>query len=177
MLLRQSGFLLHKFIREEIEPLSKPIKLVDVKKHLTDEEKAQRKDMQQALFEYPQLKDEAPSWLKGSALNEWERIVPYLKANTPISELDRALLADYCRSYSIVQTCNNDIIKHGVVITNKETGVKKKNPYYEIMSQSIKDMKMIAVELGMTINSRAKLEMNKAKNDKPADEFEALLDG
>ena len=41
----------------------------------------------------------------------------------------------------------------------------------------MKDMKAIANDLGMSINSRAKLEMNKAKNDKPKDEFEALLDG
>lgn len=133
--------------------------------------------MKQALFTYPELKSDPPDWLTGSALSEWNRIVPYLKANTPVSELDRALLADYCRCYGVVQTCNNQIAKYGLVITNKETGIKKKNPYYEIMSQAIKDMKMIATELGMTINSRAKLEMNKAKNDKPKDEFEALLDG
>ncbi|MCI1633694.1 MAG: phage terminase small subunit P27 family [Liquorilactobacillus nagelii] len=158
--------------------MSRNIKLLkDIKSHLNNEEIAQRKDMETALFNYPQLKDDPPDWLKGRALTEWKRVVPYLKANTPISELDRGLLADYCRCYSIVQTCETDITKHGLVLTNKETGIKKKNPYYEIMSQAMKDMKMISVELGMTINSRAKMELNKQKQDKPKDEFEALLDG
>ena len=151
--------------------------LSTLKGHLTNEERAQRKDAETALFDYPVLDLTPPDWLHDRALTEWQRVSPYLKANTPISELDRGLLADYCRCYGIVQTCNNQISKYGLVITNKETGIKKKNPYYEIMSQAIKDMKMIATELGMTINSRAKLEMNKAKNDKPKDEFEAMLDG
>ena len=150
-------------------------KLADMTKHLTNEEIEQRKDMEKSLFEYPELGNKAPDWLSGRALTEWNRIVPYLKQNTPVSELDRSLLATYCKLYSVVQTCNTDITKHGLVITNKDNGSKKKNPYIEIMSTAIKDMKAIANDLGMTISSRARMELHKAKSDKPKDEYEAML--
>lgn len=151
--------------------------LSTLKKHLTNEERDQRKDAETALFDYPVLDLTPPDWLHDRALTEWQRVVPYLKSNTPISELDRAMLASYCRAYATVQTAEADLRKHGLVQTNKETGSRKPNPYVAIQSQAMKDMKAIANDLGMSINSRAKLEMNKAKNDKPKDEFEALLDG
>lgn len=43
------------------------------------------------------------------------------------------------------------------------------------MSQSIRDMKSIAIELGMTIQARAKMELNSSKDKQPQDEFEAML--
>lgn len=155
--------------------MGRKIKLLDnMDKHLTNEEKAQRKDLQQALFEYPKLNAKAPDWLSGRALTEWNRIVPLLRKETPISELDRSLLATYCRLYAAIQTCNDDIKKHGLVITTDNV-TRKKNPYVDIMSQSIKDMKSIAVELGMTIQARAKMELKKSKSDQPQDKFEAML--
>lgn len=106
--------------------MGRKIKLLDnMDKHLTNEEKAQREDLQQALFEYPRLNAKAPDWLTGRALTEWNRIVPLLRKETPISELDRSLLASYCRLYAAVQTCSDDIKKHGLVITT-DNGSKKK---------------------------------------------------
>lgn len=156
--------------------MSRNVKSLDnMRKHLTNSEIDQRKDSEQALFDYPKLQNEPPEWLYGRALTEWQRVVPYLKSNTPISELDRAMLASYCRSYAIVQAADVDIKKHGLVQTNKETSSRKPNPYVAIQSQALKDMKSIANDLGMTLSSRARMELNKAKSDKPQDEYEAML--
>lgn len=156
--------------------MSRNVKPLDsMRKHLTNNEIDQRKDSEQALFDYPQLQDEPPEWLHDRALTEWQRVVPYLKSNTPISELDRAMLASYCRSYATVQTAEADIRKHGLVQTNKETGSRKPNPYVAIQSQALKDMKSIANDLGMTLSSRARMELNKAANNQPRDEYEAML--
>lgn len=149
--------------------------LANMSKNLTNEEIAERKDAEKALFNYSELQDEPPKWLHGSALTEWKRIVPLLKQDTPISSLDVGLIAAYCKSYQTAQTCETDIKKHGLVLTNPDTGNKKKNPYYEIQSQAFKDMKMIAGELGLSLNSRQRLELNKAKAKEPVDEFEELL--
>ncbi|MBX0343183.1 phage terminase small subunit P27 family, partial [Lactiplantibacillus plantarum] len=102
--------------------------LASMKKHLTNDERDQREDAEKALFDYPVLDLTPPDWLHDRALTEWQRVVPYLKSNTPISELDRAMLASYCRAYATVQTCENDIRKNGLVQTNQETGVRKANP-------------------------------------------------
>lgn len=152
------------------------IKLLgDSKGHVTQEQRAQHRDARKALFDYSELQDDPPKWLQGAALTEWNRIVPLLKKDTPVSDLDAGLIGAYCRCYQTAQTCEMDLRKHGLVITNKETGAKKKNPYYEIQSQAFKDMKMIAGELGLSLNSRQKLELNKAKSKDTSDPFEALL--
>jgi len=108
-------------------------------------------------------------------LTEWQRVAPYLKANTPISELDRAMLASYCRAYATIQTCENDIRKNGLVQTNQETGARKPNPYVALQSQAMKDLKSLANDLGMSLSSRARMELNKQKDDAPEDSFEAML--
>ena len=159
----------------EVKSLSN-IKLVgDSKGHVTREQRAQHKDARKALFDYSELNEQPPKWLQGAALTEWKRIVPLLKKDTAVSDLDAGLIGAYCRAYQTVQTCEIDLKKHGLVITNPETGIKKKNPYYEIQSQAFKDMKMIAAELGLSLNSRQKLELNKAKSKDTSDPFEALL--
>ena len=156
--------------------MGRKMKLLDeMSSHLTNEEKAKKKDIQEALFNYSELQDEAPRWLKGRALTEWKRIVPLLKKDTPISALDVGLLAGYCRAYGIVQTANDGIKKSGLVVTNPETGTKKKNPYFEIQSQAFKDMKMFASELGLSLNSRQKLETSKANKKDESDPFARML--
>ncbi|MGJ3734814.1 phage terminase small subunit P27 family [Lactiplantibacillus plantarum] len=149
--------------------------LASMKKHLTNDERYERKDAEKALFDYPVLDLTPPDWLHDRALTEWQRVAPYLKANTPISELDRAMLASYCRAYATVQTCENDIRKNGLVQTNQETGVRKANPYVALQSQAMKDMKAIANDLGMSLSSRARMELNKQKDETPEDTFEAML--
>ena len=149
--------------------------LASMKKHLTNEERDQREDAEKVLFDYPTLESAPPDWLHDRALTEWRRVVPYLKENTPISELDRAMLASYCRAYATIQTCENDIRKNGLVQTNQKTGVRKPNPYVALQSQAMKDLKALANDLGMSLSSRARMELNKQKDDKPEDTFEAML--
>ena len=149
--------------------------LASMKKHLTNDERDQRKDAETALFDYPSLDLTPPDWLHDRALTEWQRVAPYLKANTPISELDRAMLASYCRAYATIQTCENDIRKNGLVQTNQKTGARKPNPYVALQSQSMKDLKSLANDLGMSLSSRARMELNKQKDETPEDSFEAIL--
>lgn len=149
--------------------------LETVKSHLSEEEKFQRKDMQASMFAYPELNVTPPGWLHGSAITEWNRVVPYLKANTPISELDRSLLATYCEDYRLIQAAEADLKKHGIVQTGK-TGVRKKNPYVDVLSTATKDLKSLANDLGMSIGSRARMELNKAKTkETPKDKFEEAM--
>lgn len=149
-------------------------KLSETKKHLTDEQKAQKQQAEQALTEYTELDDKPDSTLEGRALDEWNRIVPLLKADTPVSELDRAMITNYCQLVSTIAEASDNINEHGAVITTA-TGTVKANPAVNVRSQAIRDMKQTASELGLSINSRYKLELNKQQDKDSSDPYEQML--
>lgn len=151
--------------------MGKKIKLVEpTKAHISKAERLEREAMKDELFEYPELNTKPPMFLTGEALKEWNRVIPLLKNDVPISELDYSLIASYCVAVGTVIECQNDINKRGVIIA--ESG--KSNPSVRMQSQAIKDMRMLANSLGMSLDSRMKLALNKAK-EKPVDPFESLL--
>lgn len=149
--------------------------LADTRKHYTNDEKKQHIQVENALLNnYPELKEEAPEWLTGNALKEWQHLTPYLKANTPISDMDTGLLASYCVLYATIQDTQSDIDKLGTTYVDEATGTLKTNPAIRVQLQAIKDLKAVANDLGLSISSRARLELNKAKNE-PSDPFKELL--
>lgn len=147
----------------------------ETKKNFTLEEKAQRKEAKQEMFKYESLQSEPPKWLPPSAKSEWERIVPFLKADYPLAETDYGMLITYCLAYSRIKTAENEIKKYGTFITGA-TGVKKANPAVRVQSKAMADMKSASNALGMTLESRAKLALNKAKTEVKADPFQELME-
>uniref|UniRef100_UPI00403F75DC P27 family phage terminase small subunit n=1 Tax=Lentilactobacillus hilgardii TaxID=1588 RepID=UPI00403F75DC len=74
-----------------------------------------------------------------------------------------------------MQAAEADLKKHGIVQTGK-TGVRKKNPYVDVLSTATKDLKSLANDLGMSIGSRARMELDKAKTkETPKDKFEEAM--
>ena len=68
--------------------MSRNVKVLgEMTKHLTNEEKAQRRDMEKALDQYSKLDVTPPEWLTDYALAEWKRVTPILLEETPISDL------------------------------------------------------------------------------------------
>ncbi|HBH5872683.1 TPA: P27 family phage terminase small subunit, partial [Enterococcus faecium] len=49
------------------------------------------------------------------------------------------------------------------------------NPAVRVQSQAMSDLKKQATSLGMTLESRSKLALNKVKNDEPEDPFKELM--
>lgn len=146
------------------------IKLVEpTKAHMSKVERLEREEMQKELFEYAELNVTPPKHLIGEALKEWERIVPYIKKDVPVSELDYSLLASYCTAVGTIVECQNDINGRGLVLPDG-----KANPAYRMQSQAIKDMRMLANALAISLDGRMKLALNKVK-EKPVDPFESLI--
>ncbi|MEG7637210.1 phage terminase small subunit P27 family [Enterococcus casseliflavus] len=148
--------------------------LEDVKMHLSTEQKAQREDAKKDLFEHKELVSTPPTWLPQSAISEWERLVPVMKNDFPLSETDFGMLVSYCLAFSRIKTAEAEIRRSGTYIVNDETGKKIVNPAVRVQSQAMKDMKQAASALGMTLEARAKLALNKAKNE-TVDPFEELI--
>ncbi|WP_353990029.1 phage terminase small subunit P27 family [Pediococcus argentinicus] len=144
--------------------------------HATQKELNARTDAKEALNGYPKLVTVPPKSVKAVALDEWKRIVPLLNANTNISDLDLRTVEIYCNAVAMYEKAQNQINSRGLVITTK-TGTQKANPYLKAQSEAVDRINKCAKELGLTISSRARIEVNKAKKkSKPRDKFEAILE-
>ena len=87
---------------------------------------ADRRDMEESLFTYQELVDQPPAWLDDYAVTEWQRIVPLLKKDIPVSELDAALIASHCQAYSDIQKAAELIQEQGMMV--ETTDSVKANP-------------------------------------------------
>ncbi|MDK1740084.1 phage terminase small subunit P27 family [Dellaglioa algida] len=150
--------------------LGRPVKLTGYDGDLTKQVKANKKQAQTVLFNYKKLSSNPPDYLKGEALKEWKRVVPLLKKDTPISELDRMVIINYCQTAGIIVDCQKYINENGMF---EDDG--RKNNYLLTQQQAMRDCKSYATTLGMTLESRSKLEYGKAKNTTPDDPFKELL--
>ena len=157
--------------------MSKPIKLLEeVSMNISNEEKMQREDAKKELFSYQELVTiTPPDWMPASAISEWDRLVPIMKKEFPLSETDYGLLISYCLAFSRIKTAEGEIRKFGTFVTNENTGVKRANPAISVQSQAMRDMKSSASALGMTLEARSRLALNKAKENIAVDPFESLV--
>ncbi|MFR4507781.1 MAG: phage terminase small subunit P27 family [Enterococcus avium] len=155
-----------------------PVKLMsDVKSHLSIEQKAQREDAKKELFTYQELTSTTPpEWLPASAKSEWERLLPIMQKDFPLTETDFGLLVSYCLAFSRIKTAEGEIRKYGTYTTNKKTGIKKVNPAVSVQSQAMKDLKSNATALGMTLEARSKLALNNNKQKESIDPFQELME-
>ncbi|MGM0175549.1 phage terminase small subunit P27 family [Enterococcus sp. DIV0800] len=143
--------------------------------NLSNEEKAVREDAREELFkQQPLVTTAPPAWMAQSARSEWERIVPVLKMDYPLSETDYGSLVAYCLAFARIKTAEAEIRKLGTYITG-ENGSKKINPAVRVQSQAMSDLKKQATSLGMTLESRSKLALNKMKQNEPEDPFKELM--
>ena len=93
--------------------MSKPIKLLEeVNMNITNEQKMQREDAKKELFSYQELVTiTPPDWMPASAISEWDRLVPIMKKEFPLSETDYGLLISYCLAFSRIKTAEGEIRK------------------------------------------------------------------
>ncbi|MGG4030819.1 phage terminase small subunit P27 family [Bacillus subtilis] len=130
-----------------------------LKGQITNEQKEARKENEEKLKDFEPLHAKPPHWLSTMGKNEWTRLYPYLKA-LPISELDRTLLAMYCNSFAQYREALKDIAQNGQIMfeTNSQgIEVKKKNPSVEIMNAMSKEIRGIAGQMGLSLDSRLRL--------------------
>lgn len=130
-----------------------------LKGQVSKEELEKRQQQEEKLKGFTPLQEKPPYWLSTMAKNEWERIYPYL-SELPISELDRTLFTLFCNSYAQYRVALNDINENGqtvVEINSKGFPVKKKNPSVDIMNSMSKEIRGIAGQLGLSLDSRLRL--------------------
>lgn len=134
---------------------------------------ANRRDMEEALFTYQELVDQPPAWLDDYAVTEWQRIVPLLKEDIPVSELDAALIASHCQAYSDIQKAAALIQEQGMMV--ETTDSVKANPAVKMKLDATNQMIRIDDLLGLSVYSRAKLAFKNETKKKTDDLFAELV--
>ncbi|WP_270229851.1 phage terminase small subunit P27 family [Lacticaseibacillus paracasei] len=134
---------------------------------------ADRRDMEESLFTYQELVDQPPAWLDEYAVTEWQRIVPLLKNDIPVSELDAALIASHCQAYSDIQKAAELIQEQGMMV--ETTDSVKANPAVKMKLDATNQMIRIDDLLGLSVYSRAKLAVKNETKKKPDDPFADMM--
>jgi P27 family predicted phage terminase small subunit len=134
---------------------------------------ADRREMEESLFTYQELVDQPPAWLDDYAVTEWQRIVPLLKKDIPVSELDAALIASHCQAYSDIQKAAELIQEQGMMV--ETTDSVKANPAVKMKLDATNQMIRIDDLLGLSVYSRAKLAVKNETKKKPYDPFADLM--
>lgn len=149
--------------------------LAVIKGHKTKQEVADRQDAEAALFDYAPLASTPPAWLDDLAVKEWQRIMPIIQKEIPVSELDVASLASYCQAYSDIQQAQADIDENGMTVTTV-VGSVRANPAVKVKRDATAQLMKLADSLGLTVYSRLKMQI---KNDNAGtdDPFDKLVSG
>lgn len=143
------------------------------KKHLkgayTKENKAERAQADQYLTEYKGVETEPPAFLDDSAKDIFKSMLEATKEEN-LKQIDLPLLASFSQVYANIIDATKHINKEGLVVDGKAS------PYERMFNKEVQQLRALAVELGFTPNTRARIELNRAKHDKPEnDPFKELL--
>jgi P27 family predicted phage terminase small subunit len=110
-----------------------------------------------------------PKWLTGDARNEWKRILPLLEEMGILAEIDRTMLALYCKCYAewreadalckslLIKTTNGNIIQH---------------PALSIRTNAWERLRKVCAEFGLSPSARTGLAaMPKSRDTKDKGRF------
>ena len=125
-----------------------------------------RKDEHGPIGEEVQLPDhetgdawQPPIWLTDQAREEWDRIVPDLRAVGILARVDWSHIVAYCLAWQTVIDAQKEIEANGVVITG-ETGGSKKNPAITARHEAMDKLRTFGAEFGIGAASRARTRLN-----------------
>jgi len=97
-----------------------------------------------------------PDHLDLKAKQEWIRMAKELDECGILTNLDMAVFASYCNSYSRWVRATNQVKKQGSVITTPR-GYKQQNPNLAIANKAEEMMIRAATQMGITPSSRSQI--------------------
>ena len=115
---------------------------------------------------------EPPSHLDDYALEEWHRMVDGLHNLGLLYEVDTAVFAAYCVSYSRWRRAQEQLNTEELVIKTI-SGNYIQNPVVGIANKAAQDMVKFALEFGLSPSARARLAIDPGRNKKS--KFDGLI--
>lgn len=146
--------------------------LSEQKGNLTIEQQETIQQTEKEMYNLKPIQKTPPQWLDANAKKEYNRILPLLQ-ELPIADLDLALVASYCQTYSMYCEAIRKLNKHGLV-TETERGTKLSS-YYTVQRDCINALNTISNKLGLNIDSRMKIISHKKEDKKDDDPFKDLM--
>ena len=113
-----------------------------------------------------------PGHLDGYALEEWGRMVEGLHGIGLLYEVDTAVFAAYCVSYSRWRRAQEQLNNEELVIRTT-SGNYIQNPIIGIANKAAQDMVKFALEFGLSPSARARLAIDPGRNKKS--KFDGLI--
>jgi P27 family predicted phage terminase small subunit len=113
-----------------------------------------------------------PKWVTGEGRKEWRRIVPLLVRLGLLTKVDRAALVGYCQAWARVVQAEEEMQKPGfqmIEVTDK--GYAHVNPWFQVWTQSMKQVKAFGAEFGLTPAARSRVQTPEASEDDKFEEF------
>lgn len=139
-------------------------------KNYTKEEILQKEKEEAELSKFSKIDVEPPDFLDHIAKAEYRRVVPHMQ-ELPISNLDKAQLAQYCSFYSDFVKASNTLKVQGLLVEDDKGNVKT-NAAFNVKEKSAIRMQQAANTLGLTIDSRLRIVVpNEKEDDDPFAKF------
>ncbi len=114
-----------------------------------------------------------PKHLTDVARKEWRRIVRELVVLDMITAVDRAALAAYCQAWARWVQAEEEMQKPEFqMVETTDKGYAHVNPWFQVATQAMKQMKAFASEFGLTPASRTRIQVPGQTED---DQFEEFL--
>lgn len=125
--------------------------------HRTKEELAQAELKENGLKQFKKINvDSIPEGLTENAAKEWLRVVPLLK-QLDIAELDYSLIKKYCEVLDQNDTLYRAISQKDGVEGMVDPETNRKTGAFMAYMESLKELRSICGQLGMTIDSRMRI--------------------
>lgn len=136
-------------------------------KHYTKEELEKKLEQEKILYTFEPLNfKKFPKNLDKLARNEWKRLATIVDSrNLPISELDRAIVTNYCMYVSISERAREQINQEPLTIGGKQ------NQIINVLNSANKELKSLASQLGLTIDSRMRIKNPTQENENTDDDI------
>lgn len=123
---------------------------------------------------------QAPKWLDNYGKRLWPKLANYLNKNSKVLRVDEYLLQEYCSAYDVYRKAYDSIKEDGIqkkiyrTLINSVTGEPvakdfqgfRKNPAYQMMSDSLSKMNEIGKELGLSPSARSQMMDLNSPSDK-----------
>ncbi|MCI2941721.1 phage terminase small subunit P27 family [Staphylococcus cohnii] len=123
----------------------------------TKEELEQSKLKENGLQQFTKINVETvPDGLTENAAKEWLRVVPLLE-QLPIAELDYSLIKKYCEVLDQNDTLYRAISQKDGIEGMVDPETNRKTGAFMAYMESLKELRSICGQLGMTIDSRMRL--------------------
>lgn len=109
-----------------------------------------------------------PTWLTGSAAEEWDRIIAELSKTFLVTALDATTLAAYCKAYAMWREYDLVLERDGLMTVDNKGDVKP-HPAANMCVKMFSELRRMAAEFGFSPAARSRIDVPVGESRDDAD--------